>query len=358
MVFDDFGTGGNPSGFNVKRGLDTIQSQRNNTFDFFSAPQESTQAMDMYNQHLNAIPERTRPGVGNRILSALAGGFEGYRRGPMAGISAAQNVYEEPYQRKLEDYKTKGSILGQRARLEQESNETKYRNYITALRAREDAESRLRDDERADKAQISLENWREWQKGAKDKDDWVLNTNETTGELIRVNKFTGQVVPLIKTKQTPDEKIQSDAKRTKAVESAREPFVQGRMNKQGQINKDVAEHSANIRFGQRILGDKMGLGQRDKDPSITAAERLATESTSAWNEFKKKADPKQVQLVESFMDIDPRTRAPQFVELNSNNAKVLARQYGYDLDDEDESQAFFEAYNRAKRIYNSSMMRR
>lgn len=367
MLFDDgegqniFGTGGSPSGFNPNRRAQApsvLDTQRRSSFDFFEEPRASTSAMDMYNEHLNAIPERTRPGIGSRILSALAGGMEGYRGGPNRGIAAAQNVYEEPYQRKLDDYKTKGSILGQRANLEQNDNEMKYRNYISALKAREDADSKLRDDERADKQLGALQEWREFQKKNAGDKNWVLNTNELTGELVRVNTATGDIIPLAKTRQTPDEKIQSEAKKTNVIETAREPFVQRRMSRQGEINKDVNKVASERRFAQEILGDKIGLGKQNREPTITAAERMASDSTNAWSSFKKSGNPKEVQLVESFMDIDPRTRAPQFIELNANNAKVIAKQYGYNLDDDEDSNAFFEAYNRAKRIYNSSMMRR
>lgn len=102
-------------------------------------PEIGSPAMDAYMGHINRMPTRENPNWWTRIAAALSGASAGYQN-PIAGIEAARNVREYPYQQKLDDWSNKLKPLASAANIEGQ-NVGRYlssRDRQDALTSRED----------------------------------------------------------------------------------------------------------------------------------------------------------------------------------------------------------------------------
>lgn len=86
-------------------------------------------SLDEYRKHLRAMPTREEhdPGFWRKLQSAAVGGLTGATEGARAGIGAAREVKERPYQSALGDWMTKGKMLGEEANIESTRLETTRR---------------------------------------------------------------------------------------------------------------------------------------------------------------------------------------------------------------------------------------
>lgn len=114
--------------------LGRVGQDQPNEFD--SVQQEQTPAFDAYQSHVNAIPMREAPTRGRRILAAALGGL-GAIDNLGEGLKIGQEVLNEPYQRKISDWATKGKSLEMAAKLENASYAKKL-NIAKAMSANSD----------------------------------------------------------------------------------------------------------------------------------------------------------------------------------------------------------------------------
>jgi len=82
-------------------------------------------AAGAYAEHMNAIPEYTKPSKMQRFSAALVGGGEGLRKGAAAGWAAGQEVAQAPYRRDLEQWGLKEKALKQSADIEDDTTNRK-----------------------------------------------------------------------------------------------------------------------------------------------------------------------------------------------------------------------------------------
>lgn len=122
-------------------------------FDPYSVPQQApivdrfrnvmspyevqTPAFDRYLGFLETIPKREQysPSKWRQLAAALAGGSEGWFRGPSAGIETAQSLSDLPYTRALRDWGIKGQGMKEAADIEARKNtaeNTAWRNFMNA----------------------------------------------------------------------------------------------------------------------------------------------------------------------------------------------------------------------------------
>lgn len=102
-----------------------------------------------------------------RLAAILAGGSEGIRHGGAAGVAAASNILDDPYNQAVQDFKLKADKLGTAATQEEKDNTNKttfYRNFnsdqntqdrILANDARYSADRQSREDIAAGKLDVS-----------------------------------------------------------------------------------------------------------------------------------------------------------------------------------------------------------
>jgi hypothetical protein len=82
-----------------------------------------TPEMDTYKAYLRNVPSRADTKIGKigGLLAGIAAGAEGWNRGAGAGLMVGRSIIDRPYQRKVEDYNTKGGNLKELADLEYRS---------------------------------------------------------------------------------------------------------------------------------------------------------------------------------------------------------------------------------------------
>lgn len=84
----------------------------------FPMPQQiQTPAMDQYQQHVQGYPQYENPSGWRKLAAVLTGAGVGWQN-PLAGIEAAREVRDEPFNRKLQDWAMKGEGLKNAASLE------------------------------------------------------------------------------------------------------------------------------------------------------------------------------------------------------------------------------------------------
>lgn len=190
-------------------------------------PDQSRPQYQQYLEHLKGLPIEQNS-TWDKIFSGIAGVSKGILTGdPMAGAAMYQKTLHTPYERALEEWKTKGTALGESAGLE-EKDLARDMDYAIRTGQLENAsranEIRAKDAEtRATQAQnnydVAKKRLEELHKQGADKKAIADATNELNKQKLKVDQY-----------QAESQRIQAEAARSRASsygEYMRNPSVGG-----------------------------------------------------------------------------------------------------------------------------------